>query len=108
MLSVVAVVVSPSPQSIVYLSALPTTDIVNVTVKGLPPELLSTVASTLLTYVLFLIFSVTSFNLSIASATVVELVKLVTLPGLLKLPSPPEPSVILYAFVDILDTSASN
>ena len=36
-LSVVAVSVSPSPQSIVYLFALPTTDIVNVTVKGLPP-----------------------------------------------------------------------
>ena len=53
-------------------------------------------------------FSVVSFNLSIASETVVELVRLVTLPGLLKSPSPPEPSVILYAFVDILDTSASN
>ena len=52
-------------------------------------------------------FSVTSFNLSIASETVVEPVKVVTLPGLLKLPSPPDPSVILYAFVLILATLAS-
>ena len=66
----------PSPQLISYWLALPTTESVNVTLKGLPPELALVEASTLLTYVLFLIFSVVSFNLSIASATVVELVKL--------------------------------
>ncbi len=37
-LSDVAVVVWPSPHAIVYLFALPTTLVDNVTLKGLPPE----------------------------------------------------------------------
>ena len=67
--SVVPIVVSPSPQVISYLFALPTAVIVSVTDKPAPPDVTSAVKSTLLTKVLFLTFSSASFKSSIASVT---------------------------------------
>ena len=124
-LSDVAVVVSPSPQSIVYLFALPVAFIVSVTLNGLPPSDTLVVKLTSLTYVLFCIFHIVSLRVSIDSATDVELLK-ATAPDLVtdefpsyspwsgvinQSPSPSasiSPNVILNALLLTLATLASN
>ena len=58
--SVVAVVVSPSPQLIVNRFALPTTVVARVAVNPAPPETISETKSTDLTYVSVLMFSTIS------------------------------------------------
>ena len=72
----------PSPQSIVYLLALPVALIVSVLTSGLPPVLLSTVKSTSLTKVSLYTFNTASLILSIASDTFSVFDKLVTAPCL--------------------------
>ena len=96
-MSVSAVSVDPSPQSIVYLLALPTVVIVRVLVNGAPPLATSTVVSTLLTKVLFLTFSIPSFSASIASVTEVPVVSVCTAPSV-QLLSVESPNVNTPAF----------
>ena len=90
----VEVVVSPSPQTIVYLLAFPVAVIVSVTTVPAPPLVVSAVKSTSLTNVLFLTFSTTSFKSSIASVTLVDVVQLIYAPSVVNEPSAADPKFI--------------
>ena len=71
----IAVSVLPSPQFTVNLFALPTTVVVNVTVSPAPPVVTSATNETDLTNVLFLMFSIVSFKSSMASVTLLSVVR---------------------------------
>ena len=74
-LSVRSLSVVPSPQFTVNLFGLPSAVIVNVAVEPAPPAVISLVNATLLTAVLLRTFCKLSLMLSIASDTLVLVVK---------------------------------
>ena len=77
MLSDVTEFADPSPQSISYWLAVPSTVVVKVMLVPAPPDVVSATNETDLTKVLFLTLSITSFKISIASVTLVLTLKFV-------------------------------